>query len=257
MRRIPLFLSAIALLLTGCASKVVGLQKDPSFTYNALKGSSLVIGGVVDGANEKPAISNINSMNLLRGQIAEETEGLKISRSGLVRASVGSRTYKKMLQEYRDDSGLSPQSISTLSQKLKGKRYVIFSRLQKDEPYQNRGESQDTDKNGKKLSSKSINMVSGRNVGASVDVVDLHLKRVVWSGMINKKKENSQNYKYEKPKKDTSGFGGLINLVKTIKGTDNDPAAKEPDYKFPKTPTTQSVMASIFKGFAENLPEED
>ena len=256
MRRTPLFLAAIAMIATGCATKIVGLQKDKSFTYESIKQTPLVIGGVVDGANEKSAVSNINSMNELRGQIDEETKNIKVSRSGLVRATIGSRTYKQMLQEYRDDSSLSQNSIEMLSKKLKGKRYVIFSRIQKDEPYQNRSESQDTDSKGNQLSSKSINMTSGRTVGASLDVIDLHLKKVVWSGLISKEKQNSQRYKWNEPKQDTTGFGGLINLVKTIKGTEGK-VATQPDYKFPSHPSTQSVLVSIFRGFAENLPEED
>ena len=255
MKKISLFVMMLALILTGCATKVVGLQKDKSLTYESMQSGPLVIGGVVDAANEKPVISNINSMNQLRGQLAEETEGLSIARSGLVRATIGSRTYKKILQEYRDDSSLSEKSISLLAQKLKGKRYLIFSRIQRDEPFQDRSESKDVDSKGNDTGSKSINMVSGRAVDATFDIVDLHLKKTVWSGLIKKEKRNQQSYKYSPTKKDNSGFGGLINLVKTIKGTDGE-AAPLPDYKYPKSPSTQSILPSLFAGFAENLPEK-
>ncbi len=241
-----LLVLALAMLsLVSCATRVKGLQKSDSFTFANVQSGKIIAGGVVHSTEDWKNKTKINYSNRMKTQILDEREEFKVSNAGILVKKIGKKGYAKVISEFENDGALSEKSLSLLSSKIKGRRYVVFAKVEGDEVMKDRTNNEKTDSNGKKTGRTVIETKTTRKVDVNFTVIDLVDKNVAWSGMISKSKYKSLKYEKE---------NGLVSLVKAIAGSDETTNDK---YPYPKAPKLSMVLDMAFEGFAENLPEED
>ena len=72
-------LVAILVGISGCATKVVGLKKSPSFLYSNVQNGKMAIGGVVSATEEVKPAQVATYGNMLMNQIIEERNGIAVA----------------------------------------------------------------------------------------------------------------------------------------------------------------------------------
>ncbi len=241
-------LAVIGLALTGCATKVAGLKQSDTFTFPAVVGGKMAIGGVTSATANLDEGKRSSYATLLRNSILEERKEFNVEPVGTVINGTGAN-YARLMEEYRTTGSLSDQSLGLLREKLPRTRYVAFARLENDDVLNDRSETQQTDKKGRPIEgSGKVIAKSERNVTAAIVVYDLKENNAAWTGSVTKSLTNTQQYNRLQEL-------GVVQLVKAIKG-DGD-ASMDQKYPFPAAPETHKVLAKVFEGFGENLPKAD
>ena len=242
------FVSALG--LAGCATKVTGLKQSESFQYQNVLNGKIAVGGVVSAIDELKTKQQMTYGNILKRQILEERKDFNVASPGLVRRKVGKTAYKNMLVELQDNGSLSPNTIANLKEKVPGKRYIVFARIESNDTDKNRQQIEKTDKEGNGTGAYRITTSARRTIIAQMQIVDLLEKNLAWSGSVTKTLSNASNF-------DKRRESGIVSLVKAIKGDGENADKLDKMYPYPALPKTKAVLAKVFNGFAENLPEED
>ena len=235
-------------LLVSCATKVKGLTKSESFTYNSMMNDKMAVGGIVHTTDTWKHKSKVSYGNKLRAEIVEEVEGVKVSSAGATAKKLGRKAYTKVLNEIEEDGVLSQATIGLMKKKMKGRRYVIFGRIENDDISKNRRQYEETNSSGEKTGRENVDATTTRKMDVSFTVVDLMKGETAWNGMITKSSQKKSTFAVKKEL-------GLVSLVKAIKGSEEQSAADK--YPYPKAPNASTILVQTFKGFAENLPEQD
>ncbi|HLB59365.1 MAG TPA: hypothetical protein VJL87_04715 [Bdellovibrionota bacterium] len=243
-------LVAILVGISGCATKVVGLKKSPSFLYSNVQNGKMAIGGVVSATEEVKPAQVATYGNMLMNQIIEERSGIGVASTAMVKEKIGSKQYDALLNDYKNFGSLSKEQIKSLSRNLSGVRYVVFARIDRNEVTNDRAESAVTNSDGKEDPNKrKITKYAGRAMSATFQVADLVEQDSAWSGSITKSSSNSKEYT-------KTEFGnsilGIVVAIANKGGGDEDTT-----YPYPTPPDEGQVLNYIFSGFAENLPKED
>jgi len=238
----------IALIaFSGCATKVTGLKKSNAFNYNNVKLGRIAVGGVTSAVERLNSREQTTYGNLLKAQILEERGSLSVASVGVLKKKLGKRRYNELMSEYEELGTVGPEWYSTLNNKIKRQRFLIFARIENNDVDQDRTENTQYDSNGNPDYTNIVSKTS-RAITASIQVLDLKNQEVAWSGTITKTLSNSRNYRRREEM-------GIVKLVKAIKGTQAQ--SKDAKYPFPAAPKTKNVLARLFMGFGENLPEKD
>ncbi len=231
-----LLLAGLFLILGGCATKVIGLRHDPSFTYDSIAGSRIAIGGVASSA-VRLSRGYIRKYNgILREEFLKQRPGYPMAQAGLVESALGKKAYLEMLDDYSATGTLSAQWASAIKASVKDVRYVVFARLGESEITYDKSTT-NVYKKSRNAEGKEIRHLTGYNItlntrremSASLRIHDLDDGRYVWGGTVSKSPSNSKFY--------TVRFSG-IKLRR----------------KYPKAPKVSEAVRKIFSGFAENLP---
>jgi len=231
------------LSLFSCTTHIDNLQVDPSFTYQAVNSGKMAVGGVVSMVNPLKEDVRIRYGNLLRQSILAQREQFKVLFSGFVANKIGKNNYIKLINEYRGTGVLADNHLGTLKSKVNGVRYLLFAMVENDMVDKYRSDTKD-----KKSGDTTITTTTSRQVSCSLQIYDLTQSKIVWSGTVDKKYSNSNEFKKEK--KD-----GLIDLVEAIGKAANN--QKQEEYAFPSPPALEKVLKRAFSGFAENFPEKE
>lgn len=243
-----LIVPIIAALFVSCATKVKGLQKSESFTFENVKNGKMIAGGVVHSIDDWKYKSKISYANKLKTEIMEEREMLKVTDAGFLAKKIGKKAYAQALKELEEDGMLSENSIINMRKKVKGRRYVVFARVESDDTSQDRRHYDETDSQGNSTGRSLVDATTNRKMDVVFSVLDLTEGNTVWNGTITKSNQNKQTYTVKKD-------SGLVSIIKAVKGTEE--RSSEEMYPFPKAPRADRILSMAFKGFAENLPEED
>ncbi len=240
-----LFLAVIA----GCATKVAGLKQSATFTHPALLNGKIAVGGVAAATETLDEGKRSTYSNLLRTALLEERKELTVLPVGTVINKVGPSQYQQMLAELQTSGLLSDKSLNTLKSKVADTRYITFARVENDEVNHDRNETANQDRNGKTIEgSEKVVTTARRDLTASLLVYDLKEGDVAWSGSITKSLSNTRQYDKEREL-------GLVSVIKAIKGSEQVSDAQK--YPYPTAPESHKVLALVFEGFGENLPEKD
>ncbi|MBY0369463.1 hypothetical protein K2X33_02180 [bacterium] len=231
------FLSALALVatLTACSTKIHGLRQSPSFSYVNLVNGKLVIGGVAESAGPLDEGTRSGYSALLRDALQENGKEYPVSSVEVVMEKLGLQ-YDRIVNELQQVGSLSDESLRTLRRALPDTRYVAFARIENNEVTTDRSETQDSEK---------IVATANRNVTASLNIYDLELAEIAWSGTVSKTMGSSRQYTREKER-------GFARVLTAIKGPYT--SAAEQKYPYPPPPGTQQVLTKVFEGFGEHLP---
>ena len=241
-------LALIACLLTGCATKMVGLRHDPSFKYETAISGKMAVGGIATLSDELKLRDTDRAANVLRAQIIEARETYNVAPMGVVMNALGKKQHQKLVSAFNETGTLSPVWLNTLKKKLPNQRYVVLSRVEGNDINKDRSESYDQDSKGNAIYSRStIRSTVTRRVTTSFNIFDLQLQKSVWSGMLSKSARASNSFR----KVDDKSIVGIIRAVKAQDIPD------EQRFPYPEPPQLVSVLGDIYRGFAKNLPKED
>jgi len=233
----------VSLLLSGCATRVVGLRKSESFNFQNVKTGRMAIGGVASVVEPlKPRMRSTYG-NLLKTQMIEERKTIPVLSVGSFQKKIGSDQYSQLMNEYEELGTINTTWIKKIKAKYKRGRFVVFALIESNDIDFARDSRSGYDDSSREY----VEAKASRTISASLQVLDLQAEEVAWSGSITKTVANTNNYRKKKEM-------GLISLVKAIKG---DERSEDEKYPFPDAPKTKEVLARLFSGFSENLPETD
>lgn len=235
-------------VLFSCATKVTGLEKAESFNFNNVKNGKMIVAAVTHSEDKWKFKDVVKETKSFKRQILEERNDLKVADSVKLVKSIGKKNYSKLMKEYDDNGFISDKTKKYLMNKVKGFRYLTFAKVDSDNISKFRKEEDQTDGNGKKTGKTSMVSTVQRNISANINVIDLTDGKNVWSGSIAKDAKATLSYNVKKD-------GLIMGIVKAVNGTEEQ--GPDVKYPFPKAPSLKGILAKVYKGFAENLPEED
>lgn len=241
--------------LAACKTPVVGMQQHPSFTYESAMNSRFVIGGVVSTVMPLDDMTRTRFSDLMGRSFAKEKPRLAIVRAGFLIKVLGYQAYEQMLDEYRDTGVISPLDADQIRRALPDVRYLMLVRIEQNRVIQNHDQtetdvadsSEDAKKGDYDQVQVDVSLTTTREMGATLTIYDLKQDVVAWTGYVNGSDINSNNSS-RTFNKDKRWKEELVDaFVDTLIGLNSG--------EYPVAPSQQEVLADIFEGFAENMPE--
>lgn len=234
---------AIALLgaaLSGCAPlpEVVGLERDPGFTHEALSAAPLAVLGVtVEGLEPASASASLQLGGLLAERLASKRRDLRILPAVAVADSLGVERYTGFVREYQARGWLDGYALSRLAAALGGVRYLVLARLEADELVTGRSVDDYTEERGGiDCKIEQTTNFSAHTLTVHFTVYDLHQRRSAWAGQISDVKERTSGDSWNSC--DPLYFNVLTMLLNGE----------------PEPPELAEVLKKVFEDFARHLP---
>ena len=235
-------------LSISCAS-VDGLNVDKSFTYQSLGQRGLIVTDVMTGNNIKlDGISQPQLKGLLESEVRDERDDFKLSYSDAEYSN------PDVLMEFKSVGDLSPETLASLATTSS---YVAFGVVNNDSVYHD--ESEEKNEKDKIV---SYSYTTYREMTVTFKVYDLEAKKMVWSGDVNKRMNNSKRYS----KKDhrrlvaSNETADTINAIGGLVGALSGKKKQEPlldNLKLhPSAPSQRDTLKNLFEDFADTLPKK-
>ncbi len=244
LRETPGRSSAIVLVAAagvGCASlpEVVGLERDPGFTYEALSAAPLAVLGVTWKAPEPTSASvGLQLGGLLGESLARKRPDLRILPAAQVADSLGLENYAHLVQEYQARGRLGGGALSQLEAALGEVHYVVVARLEADELMTGRSfEAYTEEYEGQGCEIEETGKFAARTLAVHFTVYDLDQRRRAWTGQITDLKERTSGYEWNSCDPFLLNFFGML-----LGEADPDP------------PRQAEVLRKVFEDFALHLP---
>ncbi len=232
------------LSVVSCATKIKGLQHDPSFNYGSIVDSNMVVVGVTSDLyplkiNDITAFSRI-----LQRSFLEQRKMYRIADAGVVIKSLGKKKYLAMLKEFNDFGVLDKKWLSRIKSKLKDTKYAVIARIEEDVVKKKRSRKREYDKDDKKkVVGEKITSAVSRSMTVQLNIYDLETFDMVWGGAVSKVGSNSHVYNInDKADKVVAIIGQILDREEKL-------------YPYPAIPSQKKVLRRIFYGFGENLPK--
>lgn len=250
MGRNQRFILAFGLILlaatfSSCGTKVVGLNHDPTFTYAAMNGGGLAVGGVVHPLGYGERYLNPNEMaDHMRLQIMRQREDVRVRPVGVVRTAMGEGFYLDMMRDFEMGATMDEAHLMAMREVVSEEvRYVMFCRVEDDviRQYQ-KHTTQGKDEEKKDV----LEMRTSRTMTAEFRVYDVDQGYWVWQGHLTKRRVNKNRYVQEQ-------YQNEDELLEIVVGVILDEIAEKPVY--PRPPNSKSMLTPMFRNFAKKLPE--
>ncbi|NWF39438.1 hypothetical protein F3F96_09845 [Mariprofundus sp. NF] len=255
MKKFSIVLIAM-LLLVSCKTQVVGLQQDHSFTYaNALQ-AGFVAGGVVSLVDSLNDQQRMLYSEIMVREFADERPGFSFIRSGALISAFSLQQYGAWLDAFQLTGEISEPFASAVKVSFPKARYLMLCRIEENRITQEHSEREtdvaDSEEDRKKGEYEyvqvDISLTTTRQVGARLTIFDLQQHVVAWSGYVVKSETNSNDSSRTFNKQNRWRDEFVDDFLNAMIGIDNQ--------GYPEAPAIESVLASLFEGFAENMPEK-
>jgi len=243
------------LVLAGCKTPVVGMQQHVSFTYDNVMQGQLVVGGVVSTVGELTDIERIRYSDILFREFIDEHKGIQLIRAGSLVKAMGAARYQQWLDNYMLTGVLDKRDTALIRQSFPHARYLILSRIELHDVTQSHSETEtdvaDSEEDRKKGEFEfvrvDVSLNTSRQMGASLAVYDLQQGLLAWSGYISDTdtNANSSSRTFDKHNRWREELADAF-----IHALIDDDANS-----YPAAPPSESLLAGIYAGFAENMPE--
>lgn len=235
---------AITLVATGLAGcsplpDVVGLQRDPSFTYEALSAAPFAVFGVsVEDPVAMSASASLQLGNLMAESLKTKRRDLTVLPATHVADGLGLRDYTWLVREYQAAGSLDEGALSRVAAALDGVRYVALARLETDELTTGESVEEYTDERGGEVCDvERRGKFATRTLAVQFTVYDLHQRHLAWTGRITELEERMSSDEWN------SCDPLLVDvLTLLLSGGDADP------------PELADVLKKVFEDFALHLP---
>jgi len=255
------FTKSIALfslaLLSACTTPVIGLLKDPGFTYPAILSGHMAIGGVTSSLEPLDSWERSLYGRILLDRLQKKRQDYSVLSSERVARAMGVDAHNEMLDQYRESGAVPDVFLKKIDQNIKDARYVIFARIEGDDVERNIEEEIERfvtkrDKDGKPLEETSRvkeKYVTTRTVSVSFAVYDLESDTPAWSGVIIEGASRTNVYSDSNDSQDNSNDSFWRQLFKSM-------LLKAPSrHRYHPNPATlREVLIKVFSGFAGNMP---
>lgn len=243
---VGLLAGLIAVSGPGCGgAKVVKTEADPSFTYDEVSKSTIMIGGVTSGVGsfiyKKETRRKLSP--LLAKRIAKKRRDLTIVDPLLMPQSLGEERCRELLDRYEETGYLDTSSVVALFDATRGSvRYIVFARVERDTVIYTRSED-----------GLSIDHKSERFLEMSFRVYDIASADLVFNSSIA-----DQDYTMQIDAKGGEEENCVIESLRCIV-TIIDILGwfyGEDSHGFYPPPEVEDMAKRIFDRFTEELPGE-
>ncbi len=213
----------------GCAgtTKVIGLQSDPSFTYQSLSTGRIAVGGVTSLVGEDDRATRYQMTRLLRERILKERPDIGVRPVEVIIHALGGDAYMYLVADYRLRGEITETWLERLSRATGDVQYAIFARIERYET-----ERFETD------GLESTTFKISRTVGMSFHIYDLTMGVSVWSAYIVRTWDEKNEYREQ--------HNLFWRIVEGLLGLN------QPEY--PSPPEFSELSRKVFEVFADNLP---
>lgn len=234
-----------AIWFCGCGgAKVVHVESDPAFTYEATSSSVLTVVGVVAAVGDDEYQEEIrNSLpRLLSERIAKKREDLTTMDPGRVEQRLGQERYQELLDRYELTGQLDTNSVVALFDATRGLvRYVVLARIEVDSIARTISEDE-----------ISTDYKTLRFVQINFQVYDIETAPMVFTGTISHEDFDLQiDAKSDAPDDDCSSILSFAACIFDFLSWFED----KDEEGFPPPPELEDIVTEIFDRFAETLPQ--
>jgi hypothetical protein len=226
-------------VLEGCTTTVSGMRRDPTFTYAALKQSKLAVGGITTSKGELFGKEQASVRQNVARQIAQVRPDLKVDKSATVRRRLSSAAFDKLLAEYAALGGLSYPHLEMLRKKLGRSQYLLFANIEADRTRFAVKPTRAKEVNGV-ITPALVVTSAERTLKVRVQVYDLRMARMVWTGTIRQGTKKERRHIRE-------------DAIAT-QGKKADQMKQPKTYAYPESPTIDDALAGVFKTVAQHMP---
>lgn len=233
-------ITLVVAVLAGCTPlpEVVGLERDPSFTYEALSAAPLAVFGVTSESLEPASASaSLQLGGLLAQRLASKRRDLRVLAAAQVADSLGIEDYTSFVREHQARGSFDGGALSRLAASLGEVRYLVVARLEVDELLTASSVDQYSEERaGVDCNVEETTNLAARTLAVHFTIYDLHQRRRAWGGQITDLKERTSSDAWNSC--DTMLFNLLTMLLNG-----------EPDL-----PELAEVLGKVFEDFARHLP---
>lgn len=236
--------ASLLLLSTACTTKVDGLYVSDSFKPTELSRDALVSAGVVDAKYPLERGESNQYAGLLLAKIKDERAYVSVRPVETLIQAVGEDAYTDLLKQYTV-SGLDNAALDSIAKKLPGIRFLALAKIEDNSLSKSETRTPATETKDKKgvvtKTPETLQKDVGRTILVSMSIYDLQQKNLAFSGQVSKTRHATETYTLHKE-------SDLVKVVRVL--------SKGDTYPYPDAPGTRQVLGDIFKGFAENFPEQ-
>ena len=234
MKPRTLLILITATAVYACQTYVSNLAIDPSFTYQAMTGAGMVVGGVSSDLEILGAKRADRYADEIKMAVEKERPELVVIGTDSLRKKMGSPVYQAMMAEWTDGRVISKQTIAAIKKAVPTVNYASFARIQETSTRVSNTENPiyENKDDKKKLIGVTHNLAAMREISVTYIVYELASGAAVWSGIVpvTETESTTQWHMYGGPKTYT--------------------------LEYPKFPSVEEAFATASRGFAENLPKK-
>lgn len=152
MRPCNLTVGSACVLLAGCSllffggcASVEGVWIAEGFSCRCLRDDGLVVGGVASAVSEPDQAEEVLRAALLRDKLEEGGGGLLARDVEELVLHLGTERHAGLMEEYRSDGTISPESLAEIAECGVGDRYLLLARITRNEVKESKKSEYDPD----------------------------------------------------------------------------------------------------------------
>lgn len=255
MKTVSLLL-LVMMFVSGCKTEVQGKLHDESFTYESAAHYPFVVGGVVSMIDTVSIEQHLLYSDILIREFIDERPEFTLYKTGRLIMTTSEAGYLAWMEDYLKTGEVRREFSKLIRMIYPNARYLVFCRIEENQVTQNHTENEtdvaDSDEDRKRGEYEyvqvDISLNSTRQVRATLNIYDLDQNITVWSGHIAEIKTHSNNFSRTFHKESRWRDELIDSFVGMMIGID--------DQGYPEPPSLESLLTSVFEGFAENMPEK-
>jgi hypothetical protein len=232
----------IVLIVACSGPKVKNLYQDESFNGASVRSGKLYVGGVAYAVGEIEEQQEIEAVltDQLMTEMSENIKDCHIPPNNLLANRMEEPAYQAVVNAY-GEAGELDKDIQLWLEESFGDEHacIAFGRVEKDDTWN--AEEKVKDSTGEVIATK---FCAYRRLKIRMEVYDITLKKMVWSGHFSHKECTANRYD------EIFGSSSIIDIIADAI------IDEEGDREFPSPPGWLWVADDIFKSFAKSLPEK-
>jgi len=218
------------LLISSCTNKMDNVISNKSFSAEKLQNEKVLFWGLSTGTLLQDKKEFLKLSNIALASLINKRENIDISADTILLRSLGEEKYTEIYQKHSFGETLSSEILLLISSAAEDYRYIVLSRIDKNEI---------TDISNH--SDKIISYTTKREMTIHTDIYDLQELELVWSGDNSNALSNTNSIQQH----------GSENFFKELIHTSVE---KESYTTFPPPPTIEKMVKQSFKQLAASLP---
>lgn len=243
--RLLMSLAPLLVGFVGCGgSKVIHLETDPSFTYQAASSAAIAVVGVTSAVGDDEYKREIrNEMpRLLAERVADERPDLSILDPARIEQSYGTERLNELLDRYEQTGRLDTSDVIGLFDATRGlMRYAVFARIELDSVARTLQED-----------NISADHKTERFLQVAFRVYDITAADLVFDGTIERSDYDLQIDATGGEDSDGGILGCAACLLDFLSWFED-----KDEEGFPPPPKLEGLVKSVFDKFAEQLPQAE
>lgn len=219
-------------LISACTHNMENVISKKSFSAENITNEKVLFWGLSTGAPlwEKKEFSRLSNTAL--STLASRRDNVDIRADTILLSSLGEEKYREIYQKNLVGERLSSETLSAISSAAEDYRYVVLSRIDKNQITELSNHSE-----------KTITYTTKRELTIHTEIYDLQENQLVWSGDNSNVRSNTNTNEHHGSR---NFFKDIIHdsLDRNIYGT------------YPSPPAIEYMVRRSFKQLADSLPNK-